>query len=46
MRTVVRIESNGSPEDIQAIHETVLKTSPMYCSVVRPIRIESELSVE
>jgi uncharacterized OsmC-like protein len=42
---VVRIKGNGTPEQFREIHETVIKTSPNYFNISRPIRIESELQV-
>ncbi|MEW6268842.1 MAG: OsmC family protein [Thermodesulfobacteriota bacterium] len=42
----VRIKGDGTPEQFREIHETVLKTSPNYFNVSRPIRIEARLDVE
>jgi uncharacterized OsmC-like protein len=42
----VRIKGNGTPEQFQKIHETVIKTSPNYFNVSRPIRIDADLVVE
>jgi len=41
----VRIKGDGSPEDFEEIHETVIKTSPNYFNVSRPIRLNAKLSV-
>lgn len=42
----VRIKGDGTPEQFREIHETVLRTSPNYFNVSRPIRIDAQLSVE
>ena len=42
---VVRIKGNGSPDQFQEIHDTVMKTSPNYFNISRPIRIDAELVV-
>jgi uncharacterized OsmC-like protein len=41
----VRIKGDGSPEQFEEIHQTVLKTSPNYFNVSRPIRVNATLSV-
>jgi uncharacterized OsmC-like protein len=41
----VRIKGNGSPEDFEAIHENVIRTSPNYFNLSRPIRMDSKLTV-
>lgn len=46
VRYIVRIKGNGTPEQFREIHETVMKTSPNYFNVSRPIRIDSELKVD
>jgi uncharacterized OsmC-like protein len=46
IRYTVRIKGNGTPEQFQEIHETVMKTSPNYFNVSRPIRIDAKLEVE
>jgi hypothetical protein len=43
---VVRMKGNGTPEQFQAIHENVMKTSPNYFNISRPIRIDARLEVE
>jgi uncharacterized OsmC-like protein len=45
VRLVVRIDGDGTPEQFREIHETVIKTSPNYFNVSRPIRIDAELVV-
>jgi uncharacterized OsmC-like protein len=46
IRYTVRIKGNGTPEQFREIHETVMKTSPNYFNVSRPIRIDAALEVE
>jgi uncharacterized OsmC-like protein len=46
IRTVVRLKGNGTPEQFREIHETVLKTSPNYFNITRPIAIDAKLVVE
>ena len=41
----VRIKGDGTPEQFAAIHDTVLKTSPNYFNVSRPIKLKAKLSV-
>jgi uncharacterized OsmC-like protein len=41
----VRIKGNGSPEQFEEIHHTVLKTSPNYFNISRPIRVNATLTV-
>jgi uncharacterized OsmC-like protein len=42
---VVSIKGDGSPEDFAEIHETVMKTSPNYFNMSRPIKMNGSLSV-
>jgi uncharacterized OsmC-like protein len=42
----VRIKGNGTPEQFRKIHDTVIKTSPNYFNVSRPIRIDADLVVQ
>lgn len=46
LRYVVRIKGNGTAEQFREIHENVLKTSPNYFNISRPVRIDAELKVE
>jgi uncharacterized OsmC-like protein len=46
IRYVVRIKGDGTPEQFREIHENVLKTSPNYFNISRPVRIDSQLVVE
>ena len=41
----VKIKGDGTPEQFAEIHQTVLKTSPNYFNISRPIRVEGTLSV-
>lgn len=43
---VVRIKGTGTPAQFQEIHDTVLRTSPNYFNVTRPVRIDARLVVE
>lgn len=42
----VRIKGNGTPEQFRQIHETVMRTSPNYFNLSRPIRLDADLKVE
>ena len=41
----VRIKGNGSPEQFEEIHQTVMKTSPNYFNMSRPIKMNGSLKV-
>jgi uncharacterized OsmC-like protein len=41
----VRIAGDGSPEQFEEIHQTVMKTSPNYFNISRPIRVDATLTV-
>lgn len=41
----VRIKGNGSAQDFEEIHANVIKTSPNYFNVSRPIKLNAKLSV-
>ena len=41
----VLIKGDGSPEQFEEIHQTVMKTSPNYFNISRPIRLNGTLSV-
>jgi uncharacterized OsmC-like protein len=43
---VVRIKGNGTPEQLREIHENVMKTSPNFFNLSRPVRLDPELQVE
>lgn len=43
LQTTVRIESNGTAEQIKQIHEMVLKTSPNYFNVSKQVQLDAEL---
>ena len=42
----VRIKGDGTDEQFQAIHDTVIKTSPNYFNVSRPITLDATLEVQ
>jgi uncharacterized OsmC-like protein len=42
---VVTIKGDGSPEDFEEIHQTVMKTSPNYFNMSRPIKMNGSLRV-
>lgn len=41
----VRIKGDGSPEAFAEIHQNVMKTSPNYFNISRPIRVNGALQV-
>lgn len=41
----VRVKGDGTPAQFRDIHETVLKTSPNYFNVAKPIRVDATLAV-
>jgi uncharacterized OsmC-like protein len=41
----VRIKGDGSPEQFEEIHRTVMKTSPNYFNISRPVRMNGTLHV-
>jgi uncharacterized OsmC-like protein len=41
----VRIKGNGSAEQCQAIHENVVKTSPNYFNIARPVTVNAKLVI-
>jgi uncharacterized OsmC-like protein len=41
----VRIKGDGSPEQFEEIHQTVMKTSPNYFNISRPIRVNGTLKL-
>ena len=46
IRYTVRLKGNGTLDQFREIHETVMKTSPNYFNISRPVRIDSRLVVE
>jgi len=42
----VRIKGDGTPEQFREIHENVIKTSPNYFNISRPIQIDARLEVK
>ncbi len=45
LKVTVRIKGNGTPEQFREVHQAVLKTSPNYFNVTRPIPVEATLSI-
>jgi uncharacterized OsmC-like protein len=45
LRYTVRIKGNGTPEQFQTIHETVMATSPNRFNISQPVRLKGELVV-
>lgn len=41
----VRMKGNGSAEQFRAIHENVLKTSPNYFNISRPVAVNAKLVI-
>jgi uncharacterized OsmC-like protein len=41
----VKIKGDGTPQQYEEIHQTVLKTSPNYFNISRPIRLDATLTV-
>ena len=41
----VRIAGNGTPEQFEEIHRTVMQTSPNYFNLARPIRMNGKLRI-
>jgi hypothetical protein len=39
------MRGNGTPEQFEAIHQNVMKTSPNYFNLGRPIRLNGKLNV-
>jgi uncharacterized OsmC-like protein len=39
----VQIKGDGSPQDFEEIHQTVMKTSPNYFNLSRPVRMNGTL---
>lgn len=46
LRYTVRIKGDGTPEQFREIHETVMKTSPNYFNMAKPIPLEARLEVK
>lgn len=41
----VRIKGDGAPRDFEEIHQTVMRTSPNYFNISRPVRVTGTLSL-
>lgn len=44
IRAVVHLDADASPEEIQALHDHVLKTSPVGCMLTKPLRVSTQLA--
>lgn len=42
----VHIKSNGTPEQLQEIHQNVMKTSPNFYNISQPVRLVPQLVLE
>ena len=42
---VVRIAGDGTPEQFDEIHRTVMATSPNYYNLARPVRMNGTLAI-
>jgi len=45
IRSTVRIKGSGTPEQFERIHRQVMKTSPNYFNITRPVRIDADLVI-
>src|SRR5262245_19607889 len=45
IKYTVRIKGDGSAEQFQAIHQNVLKTSPNYFNIAKPVAVKATLVV-
>jgi uncharacterized OsmC-like protein len=43
---VARLKGAGTPAQLQALHETVARTSPNYFNIARPVAIDGRLVIE
>jgi len=41
----VKIKGNGTPAQFREVHDTVLKTSPNYFNVSKPIKVDATLAI-
>lgn len=46
LRYTVRIKGNGTPEQFREVHETVMRTSPNFFNLSRPVVMRPRLEVE
>lgn len=46
LRYSVHIKGDGTPEQFEKIHQTVIATSPNYYNLARPVKLHSKLIVE
>lgn len=46
LRYRVRVKGSGTPQDFHEIHEAVMRSSPNYFSLCRPVALDGELVVD
>ena len=46
IRMTVTIKGDGTPEQFREVHETVMKTSPNFFNVTRPVPIDADFVVD
>lgn len=46
IRCAVRVKGDGTPAQLEEIHEAVRRASPNYITLASPVRIDTELLVE
>lgn len=44
VRAKVHLDTDGSPEAVQALHAHVMKTSPVGCILTKPLKVTTELA--
>jgi uncharacterized OsmC-like protein len=43
VRALVHLEAEASPQEIQMLHDHVLRTSPVGCMLTQPLKVSTEL---
>lgn len=46
IRMTVKIKGDGTPEQFREVHETVMKTSPNFFNISRPVPIDADFVVD
>jgi hypothetical protein len=46
IRCVVRLRGDGTPSQLREIHDNVLRTSPNFFNLTRPIKIDARLEID
>jgi uncharacterized OsmC-like protein len=44
VRAIVHLDADASQEELQALHDHVLKTSPVGCILTKPLKVSTELA--